>query len=144
MNRCLSITALLAFLTCLVAPPAAADEDNPLFGKMTTSKKTAIKVRPNAHAALATLVDANAELRWVEGERKGKYVRVMLPKGPLGWVLESDVKKVADLQPSIGLEAPAQPCVTPETLSACTTQKPTGCSTAGSPHGLVNQLKRTF
>ena len=31
----------------------------------------------------------------------------------------------------------------PETLDACTTTKPTGCSQAGSEHGLANQLKRT-
>jgi hypothetical protein len=28
-------------------------------------------------------------------------------------------------------------------LKACTTKKPTGCSAAGSAHGLANQLKRT-
>jgi hypothetical protein len=49
----------------------------------------------------------------------------------------------ADLA-SIALEARAQPCVSPETLNARTTNKPTGCSAAGSDHGLVNQLKRTF
>jgi hypothetical protein len=80
----------------------------------------------------------------VMGDRKGKYVRVMIPKGPSGWVLESDVNKVADADlASIALEAQAQPCVSPQTLNACTTTKPTGCSAAGSAHGLVNQLKRT-
>jgi hypothetical protein len=33
--------------------------------------------------------------------------------------------------------------VSPETLNACTRTKPTGCSAAGSAHGLVNRLKRT-
>jgi hypothetical protein len=33
--------------------------------------------------------------------------------------------------------------VSPETLNACTTTKPTGCSPAGSAHGKVNELKRT-
>jgi hypothetical protein len=40
-------------------------------------------------------------------------------------------------------EGSAQPCVSPATLNACTTQKPAGCSAADSAHGLVNQLKRT-
>src|SRR5262249_17463096 len=120
------------------------EEDTPVFGKVTTTKRTAVKVEPTAHAAAATMVDANTELRWVSGDRKGKYVRVMIPKGLLGWVLEADVKKVAepDLS-SIALEATAAPCVSPETLDACTTKKPTGCSPADSAHGLVNQLKRT-
>jgi len=82
-------------------------------------------------------------LRWVMGQRKGKYVRVMIPKGPSGWVLEADVNKVAEADlASIALEAHAEPCVSPKTLSACTTTKPTGCSAPGSAHGLVNQLKR--
>jgi hypothetical protein len=34
--------------------------------------------------------------------------------------------------------------VSPETLNACTTKKPTGCSAADSAHGLVNRLKRTI
>src|SRR5213076_3541925 len=86
----------------------------------------------------------NTDLRWVRGDTKGKYLRVMVPKGPLGWVLAADVNKVSAPDFSgITLEAQAQPCVSPETLNACTTNKPTGCSAAGSAHGLVNQLKRT-
>jgi hypothetical protein len=58
--------------------------------------------------------------------------------------LEADVNKVAEADlVSIALESTAQPCVSPQTLNACTTTKPTGCSSAGSAHGLVNQLKRT-
>ena len=143
MKRRLLITALVA-LPSFVTSPVVALEDTPVFGKVTTSKKTALKTAPNAHAAAATTVDANTDLRWVMGGRKGKYVRVMIPKGPSGWVLESDVKKVAEADlASIALEGQAQPCVSPETLNACTTTKPTGCSAAGSAHGLVNQLKRT-
>ena len=51
-----------------------------MFGKVTTTKKTAIKAAPNAHAAGATTVDANTDLRWVMGQREGKYVRVMVPR----------------------------------------------------------------
>ena len=143
MKRRLLIIALVA-LPSFVTSPVVALEDTPVFGKVTTSKKTALKTAPNAHAAAATTVDANTDLRWVMGGRKGKYVRVMIPKGPSGWVLESDVKKVAEADlASIALEGQAQPCVSPETLNACTTTKPTGCSAAGSAHGLVNQLKRT-
>ena len=115
-----------------------------MFGKVTTNKKTTLKAAPNAQAAAARTVDANMDLRWVMGDRKGKYVRVMIPRGASGWVLEADVNKVAEADlASIALEASAQPCVTPESLSACTTTKPTGCSPAGSAHGKVNELKRT-
>ena len=135
----LALVASVSFVTSSVV----ALEDTPVFGKVTTKKKTALKAGPNV-AAAAMMVDANTDLRWVMGDRKGKYVRVMIPKGPSGWVLESDVNKVADADlASIALEAQAQPCVSPQTLNACTTTKPTGCSAAGSAHGLVNQSKRT-
>jgi hypothetical protein len=121
-----------------------AEEDSPVFGKVTTTRKTALKAAPTAQAAVATTVDVNTDLRWVMGDRKGKYVRVMIPKGASGWVLEADVNKVAEADlADIALESQAQPCVSPATLKACTATKPTGCSAADSPHGLVNQLKRT-
>jgi hypothetical protein len=143
MKRSLLITALIA-LPLFVTSSVVALEDTPVFGKVTTKKKTALKAAPNAHAAAATTVDANTDLRWVMGGRKGKYVRVMIPKGASGWVLEADVNRVAEADMAdIALEGSAQPCVSPETLNACTTTKPTGCSSADSPHGLVNQLKRT-
>jgi hypothetical protein len=143
MKHSLLITALVA-LPLFVTSSVVALEDAPVFGKVTTTKKTALKAAPNAQAAAATTVDANTDLRWVMGERKGKYVRVMVPKGSSGWVLEADVNKVAEADlASIALESTAQPCVSPQTLNACTTTKPTGCSSAGSAHGLVNQLKRT-
>ena len=143
MKRSLLITALVA-LPLFATSSVVALEDAPVFGKVATTKKTAIKAAPNAHSAAAATVDANTDLRWVRGERKGKYVRVMVPKGPSGWVLEANVNKVAEADlASIALEGSAQPCVSPKTLNACTTNKPTGCSPAGSAHGLVNQLKRT-
>ena len=143
MKRSLLITALVA-LPLFVTSSVVALEDSPVFGKVATTKKTAIKAAPNAHAAAATTVDANTDLRWVMGDRKGKYVRVMVPKGPSGWVLEANVNKVAEADlTDIALEGQAPPCVSPETLNACTTNKPTGCSPADSAHGLVNQLKRT-
>jgi len=121
-----------------------AQEETPVFGKVTTNKKTAFKAAPNAHAAAATTVEANTDLRWVRGDHKGKYVRVMIPKGPSGWVLQADVTKVSEPDlTDIALEGSAQPCVSPETLNVCTTTKPTGCSDPGSAHGLVNQIKRT-
>jgi hypothetical protein len=143
MKRRLLIIALVAS-SVFVTSSALALEDTSVFGQVTTNRKTAVKVAPNAHAAAATTVNANTDLRWVMGQRKGKYVRVMIPKGTSGWVLEADVKKVAEADlASIALQGSAQPCVSPTTLNACTTKKPTGCSAADSPHGLVNQLKRT-
>src|SRR5436190_4304915 len=140
-------SVLIAFsvtLSCFVTSSLTAEEDTPVFGQVTTTKKTTLKTGPNAQSAAKTMVDVNTDLRWIRGDQKGKYVRVMIPKGPSGWVLAADVKKVAapDLS-SIALESQAQPCVSPETVNACTTKKPTGCAAPGSPHGLANQLKRT-
>jgi hypothetical protein len=143
MKRYLLVTALVA-LAPFVTSSVVALEDAPVFGKVMTKKRTALKAAPNAQGAAAAMVEANTDLRWIMGERKGKYVRVMVPKGASGWVLEADVNKVADADlASAALEASAQPCVSPQTLNACTTTKPTGCSAPGSAHGLVNQLKRT-
>ncbi len=143
MKRYLLITALVA-LALSVTSSVFAQEDTPAFGQVTTKKKTALKVAPNAHAPAATTVDANTDLRWVMGDHKGKYVRVMIPKGPSGWVLEADVNKVAEADlADIALEGSAQPCVSPETLNACTMNKPTGCAAPDSAHGLLNQLKKT-
>jgi hypothetical protein len=136
-----SVVALASLATSAVV----ALEDAPVFGTVTTNKKTALKVEPSAQAPLATMVDASTDLRWVMGDHKGNYVRVMIPKGPSGWVLESDVNKIADADlASVALEAHAQPCVAPQTLEACTTTKPAGCSAPESAHGLVNELKRTI
>jgi hypothetical protein len=135
----------MAVLALFVAPCSDAQEDIPLFGKVTTARKTFIKSAPTASAVATVTLPANTGLRWVMGQRQNKYVRVMVPKGPSGWVLESEVTKVEDADlSSIALEGTAQPCVSPETLDACTTAKPTGCSDADSPHGLANQLKRTL
>ena len=134
----------LAALALFVAPSANAQEDTPVSGKVTTTQKTALKTAPKAPSAAVMMLAPNTDLRWVMGDHKGKYVRVMVPKGPSGWVLESDVRKVAEPDLSdIALAGTAQPCVSPETLDACTTTKPTGCSQANSAHGLANQLKRT-
>jgi hypothetical protein len=142
MKRSVLVTFSVG-LAFFVTSPVVAEEDTPVFGKVTTNKKTAVKAAPNAHAAAVTLVDVNTDLRWVRGDHKGKYVRVMVPKGPSGWVLEADVKKVAEADlTSIALEASAQPCA--QSLNACTTNKPTGCAAADTPHGLLNQLKRTI
>ena len=86
----LALVASVSFVTSSVV----ALEDTPVFGKVTTKKKTALKAGPNV-AAAAMMVDANTDLRLVMGQHKGKYVRVMIPKGPSGWVLEADVNKVA-------------------------------------------------
>ena len=114
MKHSLLITALVAFPLFVTSSALALEgrQRSPVFGKVTTNKKLALKAAPNAHAAAETVLDANTDLRWVMGELKGKYVRVMISKGTSGWVLEADVKKVAEADlASIALEAQAQPCV---------------------------------
>jgi hypothetical protein len=144
MRYSLMIGFSIAF-ACFTSAYAVAEEDIPVFGQVTTNRKTAFKVAPNAQAVASKTIEPNTDLRWVRGDRKGKYLRVMIPKGPTGWVLAADVKTIAtpDLS-SIALEAQAQPCVSPETLKACATKKPTGCAAADSAHGLLNQLKRSM
>jgi hypothetical protein len=142
--KCCPLVVQLAALTLLIAPFVNAQEDTPVSGKVTTTQKTALKTAPKASSAVVSTLAPNTDLRWVMGDHKGKYLRIMVPKGPSGWVLESDIKKVVEPDLSaIAFAATAQPCVSPTTLDTCTTTKPTGCSEPGSPHGLANQLKRT-
>jgi hypothetical protein len=142
--KCRPLVVHLAALTLSIAPFVNAQEDTPVSGKVTTTQKTALKIAPKASSAAVTMLSPNTDLRWVMGDHKGKYLRIMVPKGPSGWVLESEVKKVAEPDLSaIAFAATAQPCVSPKTLDACTTTKPTGCSEPDSPHGLANHLKRT-
>ena len=143
MKRAFLIATISVVFGFLGASSLPAEEDTPVFGQVTTTKKTALKTAPNAQAPAANLIDANTDLRWIRGDQKGKYLRVMVPKGPVGWVLAADVRKVSAPDLSIALEGSAQPCVSPETVNACTTKKPTGCAAADSPRGLANQLKRT-
>jgi hypothetical protein len=133
----------LASLTLLRLSAQQSDFD-PVYGKVTTLRKTIIKTTPSAQGPAAAPVPAQSDLRWVMGQRSGKYLRVIVPKGPIGWVLASDVKQVeqADLT-SIATEASAVPCVEPKNIKACTENKPAGCSSPGSAHGLANELKRT-
>jgi len=134
----------LAVLILFIRPSTNAQENTAVAGKVTTTLTTQLKSAPTAASATVTTLDPNTDLRWVMGDHKGKYLRIMVPKGPSGWVLESDVKKVVEPDLSaIILAGSAQPCVSPKTLETCTTTKPTGCSEEGSAHGLANQLKRT-
>jgi hypothetical protein len=134
----------LTALALFVALSAYAQEDTPVSGKVTTTQKTALKIAPDASSAAVMTLAPDTDLRWVMGDHKGKYLRIMLPKGPSGWVLESEVRKVVEPDLfAITLAAAAQPCVDPESLDACTTTKPTGCSEPSSAHGLANKLKRT-
>src|SRR5262245_39031366 len=70
MKRSLLITALIA-LTSFVTSSVIAQEDTPAFGTVTAKRKTTLKAAPSAQAAAATMVDANTELRWMMGDRKG-------------------------------------------------------------------------
>ena len=138
------IVVQLAALALFVAPSINAQEDTPVSGKVTTTRKTALKIAPKASSAAVMRLAPGTDLRWVMGDHKGKYLRIMVPKGPSGWVLESDVAEIAEPERlDVAFAGAAQPCVSPETLDACTTTKPTGCSQANSAHGLANELKRT-
>jgi hypothetical protein len=134
----------LALASLYLLPLSAQQsESDPVYGKVATLRKTTIKTTPSAQSPVAAPVSAQSDLRWVMGQRSGKYLRVIVPKGPAGWILASDVKQVeqADLT-SIATEASAAPCVTPTNIKACTENRPAGCSSPDSPRGLANELKR--
>src|SRR5260221_14698429 len=81
MKRWLLITALAA-LPLFVTSSIVALEDAPVFGKVTTKKKTALKAAPKPQAAAATTVDANTDLRWVMGPAQRKVCARHDSEGP--------------------------------------------------------------
>ena len=91
MMKCLPLIISMAALMLWTVPSAQAQEDTPVFGKVTTTKPAALKTAPKAPSATAMTLAVDTDLRWVMGERKGKYVRVMVPRGPSGWVLETAI-----------------------------------------------------
>src|SRR5437660_12574168 len=115
----IQITVLAVF----AAPCIDAQENTLVFGQVTTAKKAFLKSEPTASAVATMTLPAKTDLRWVMGQvmgqQKDKYFRVAVPKGPSGWVLESEVTKIKDADlASLALAGSAQPCVSPETLDA--------------------------
>jgi hypothetical protein len=135
--------SMIAIFT-LAAVTLGAQEDKIRLGSVTTAKPTLLKAGPNISSHNLKSLPAGTKLSWVEGQKKGKYFRVILPKGPAGWVHAAALDSTLDVQPPpapTGGQPAAAAAKCKPTLSACLD---TGCAQEGSAHALMNQSKRTF
>jgi len=107
------------------------------MGKVVTKAAAAVRAQPEANAPTTTQVPGNTSLGWLDGQREGGFLRVLPPRGPVGWVAEDQVQIVQQPPAADVTEAAAAPCKA--TLGACTA---IGCAAAGSPHAVFNQAKQ--
>ena len=114
----------------------AQDAEQQNFGHARTTRLTTLRATPAGDGAPLRALLANETLRWVEGERRDGFLRVIQERGPVGWVNEADL---AAIEPPllVAVAEAATACAT--TLSACPTH---GCATDGTPHALLNRQKR--
>jgi hypothetical protein len=122
----------------LAAGTAAAQEEKLAAGTLKSTQATVVRASPKTGGTALRRIPAGSELTWVEGQKKGNFYRVVVPKGPVGWVPVGAVD-VVEKPPAaaIGLEAAAPPCAA--NLSACEVQ---GCGAAGSTQAVGNMAKR--
>src|SRR5690242_12715909 len=128
----------------LAAATLGAQEDKARLGSVITANPTFLKAGPTISSHNLKPLPAGTKLTWVEGQKKGKYYRVIMPKGPAGWVHAGALDATQNVQPPpapavAGATAAGAKCQ--PTLAACTDM---GCAEEGSPHALMNQSKRTF
>jgi hypothetical protein len=109
-------------------------------GKVVTARKTVLQTKAKPSGHIVQPLAPGTELRWIMGQKSNGFVRVMVPKGPSGWVPENALdndKTQAPPAASIELGATAQPCQA--SLDACPER---GCAGAGTPHALANATKK--
>jgi hypothetical protein len=138
MNRIWS--ALLTFGLMIV--PVFAQEGEVRFGSVTTKKATVLKSQPRNLAANLQTVPAGTSLQWVERQKRGHWLRILVPKGSLGWVDENAVDIAPGPPP--GVEASTIPLAATKCAAILSVCPADGCEHAGSAHAAMNQAKRTF
>jgi hypothetical protein len=135
--------SMIALFT-LAVMTLAAQEGKVRFGSVTTAKPAMLKAGPTAASHNLKSVPAGTKLSWIEAQKKGKYYRVVMPKGPAGWVHASALDATKNVQPPpapTGAQPTAAAAKCQPDLGSCTD---IGCSPDGSSHALMNQSKRTF
>src|SRR5437588_1863755 len=83
----------------LAAMTLVAQEDKARFGSVTTANPTFLKASPTIASHNLKPIPAGTKLTWVEGQKKGKYYRVIMPKGSAGWVHAGALDATQNVQP---------------------------------------------
>jgi len=128
-------TAFLFALWIVAIPTAFGQEvETVRFGVVRVTQSTVIRNRPLATGAPVLPVTPGSRLRWVEGQVKNGFVRVIATGGKQGWISSSAVQIESQPQALLAAAPPCKP-----TLAAC---PDTGCSQPGSKHAIFDQTKR--
>src|SRR4051794_14115433 len=113
-------SAFAAVLLALSSSAFAQEVEGAPAGSVATARSTVIHSQPKASGAVMAQVESGATLRWIMGQKKNGFVRVMQPKGKSGWVTVSALDPSSTVAPTastIALGASAQPCK--PSLAAC-------------------------
>lgn len=133
----LATRLLLVLMTLLLATALSAlgqEVESVRFGVVRVAASTVLRSRPNAAEVALLPLAPGLKLRWVEGQQRNGFVRVITEGGKQGWIPAAAV--VIESQPSV-LFAASPPCAA--TLELC---PDTGCSQPNSKHALFDQTKR--
>ena len=132
--RLLSAAVTFCCLNVMVGY-SAQEVESVRFGEVTVVRPTVLRSKPGTAGQVRLMqVPKGMRLRWVEGENRNGFFRVIAPKGKQGWIPISAVHIERQLPV---LLAASPPCA--QTLNAC---PETGCSQRGSKHALFDQTKR--
>jgi hypothetical protein len=127
-------TALLFTLWIVVIQTALGQEaESVRFGVVRVTQSTVLRDRPIVTGTALLPLTPGSRLRWIEGEVKNGFVRVITTGGRQGWVASSAIQLESQPQALLAAAPPCKP-----TLAACVA----GCSQPGSKHALFDQLKR--
>ena len=121
-------------------PRLLSQESDLRPGTVKVKADTPFVAAPRAGAMQLKKLPAGSELRLLDSKPVNGYVRVLGPKGPVGWVKSGKVDvtaPVASAAAGAGVVESAAPCQS--NLGSCPVS---GCSPAGTPHALVNEQKR--
>jgi hypothetical protein len=118
---------------------AQGQDEELSLGTVKTKQPTVLLASPKNGSTALNRLPAGTEMKWVSGQKKGNFLRVVSARGPIGWVPAKDVETVESVPPTAerALQAAATACAA--NLKAC---PEIGCGTAGTTQAVVNEAKR--
>jgi hypothetical protein len=111
----------------------AQDAEESRIGTITITQLTVLRDQPSSTARVIQILRPGTTLLWVDGQRVNGFWRVIVMKGPRGWVPDSkaQVVKPPNLLAAAGACQPD--------LASCPA---TGCADPDTAQGIFNRTKR--
>lgn len=134
MRHTIQLLTLLSVSLMIVPNAVSQEAESVRFGMVRTLRTTALRNKPATTATRTSSLAPGLRLRWIEGQSKNGFIRVMTTRGQQGWIRATTAE--VESRPPVLLAA-APPCA--QTLDSCPEN---GCSQPGSKHALFNETKR--